>query len=245
MGIRRKLRDYVGSQRYARRAALPPLHYAGLKIPVGGAHITRELWDQIRSGEYESPEILAVSKLIQAGDTVLELGAGIGVVSAVAAQSKPGIRIEAYEANPNLIPAIEDLHKINGIGGITVHNEILLPNPSQSSHKFNLHHHFTEGSINDTVPTVASVIVPVRDFNQVMSDLRPDVFICDIEGAEEQLFVDIDLSSLRVIVLEIHPHLISAKVITSIDAQCAKAGLFPNKLYSTAQVVAYERRRAV
>lgn len=143
-----------------------------------------------------------------------------------------------------LVPAIQELHALNDIDGITVHNEILMPDPQQSSYKFNLHHHFTEGSINSTVPTVASVDIAARDFNQVMADLRPTVFICDIEGAEEDLFVGIDLSSLRVIVLEIHPHLISAQVIANIDSLCAKYALFANPHYSTAQVIAYERQAA-
>jgi len=226
---------------YRTRSMWPPLKFNGLLVPVAGDHISLQIWKTLWKQCYEGPEILAVNQLVKPGDKILEMGSGIGVVSAIASKISPDIQIEAYEANPSLIKFIQHLHKLNDIENVHVNNAILLPTNKETSRKLNLRTHFTESSILDAIESEQSVEIPVKDFRKVLKDFRPDVLICDIEGGEEELFNGIDLSGFRAIILEIHPHLISRKTIKRIYNLCAHSNLYPCIEYSGAQVVAFER----
>ncbi|PIE15648.1 MAG: hypothetical protein CSA68_06410 [Rhodobacterales bacterium] len=226
---------------YRARALRPYLGFKGLKVPVTGAHVTRPVWKHLWKGDYEAPEILALQNLVRDGDVILEMGSGMGVVSAVASRLAENVHIEAYEANPTLIERIKDLHQINKIDNITVHNAILLPTSDETSRHLNLHENFTESSIVEGINSQSSVEVPVKDFRQVLQDVKPTVFMCDIEGGEEELFQGIDLSGIRAVILELHPKVISRAAIKAIYDTCARAGLYPRIEWSTEQVVAFER----
>lgn len=219
----------------------PPLKFNDLLVPVDGDHISLQIWKTLWKQCYEAPEVLAVEKLVKPGDKILELGTGIGVVSAIASKISPDIKIEAYEANPSLIKFIQRLHELNNITNIKINNAILLPADKESTRKLNLHTHFTESSIMDTIKSEQSVDIPVKDFRKILREFGPDVLICDIEGGEEELFNDIDLTGLRAIILEVHPHMISRGAIKRIYDLCARADLYPCVEYSSGQVIAFSR----
>lgn len=226
---------------YRARAFRPMLEFRGLKVPVAGDHVSRTVWKHIRKGGYERPEIDALSALVRPGDRILELGTGMGIVSGVVARQHPDVSIEAYEANPALIEPILELHELNGIKNVRVHNAILLPTGDTTPMRFNLHSNFTESSISDAISSEASIDVPVRDFRTILAEFRPDILVCDIEGAEEHVFDGVDLGGLRAVVIELHPHLISRDATERIYDTCAEAGLAPSDAHSSHQVVAFER----
>ena len=229
---------------YKARGLRPVLHFRGLKVPVTGPHISRSVWKHLWKGGYEAPEIFALQKLLKYGDKVLELGTGMGVISSFAAKLHPDIEVEAYEANPALIEPIRKLHKMNGIANVNINNAILLPTESETFRKFNLHKNFTESSIKDEISSTNSVDVPVQDFRAVLNKIRPDVFVCDIEGGEEELFVGVDLTGIRAVVLELHPEIVSRPAIKMIFDVCAHAGLYPRIEYSSERVVAFKKVEA-
>lgn len=226
---------------YSARRLWPVLSFRGLKVPVTGAHVSRPVWKHVWRGDYEAPELDALRALLRPTDRVLELGTGMGLVSGVVAKEFPAIHVYAFEANPSLIPVIEALHKRNEIANVTLRNEVLLPNPREASIRFNLHRNFTESSLSDRIESQSAVDVPVRDINAVVAEVRPDVFVCDIEGAEAQVFDGLDLAGLRVVVIELHPHLLKRAEIKLIYDTCAKAGLYPRVEHSDLTVVAFER----
>ncbi len=53
-----------------------------------------------------------------------------------------------------------------------------------------------------------AVEVPAVRLDDLLAEIRPSVLICDVEGAETQLFDDVDLSSVQTVVVEVHPKLI-------------------------------------
>ncbi|WP_322867192.1 FkbM family methyltransferase [Aquicoccus sp. G2-2] len=219
----------------------PVLNFRGIKVPVAGDHISRTLWKHIWKGGYEGPEIEALSSLIRPGDRILELGTGMGLVSGVAANLHPDVKIEAYEANPALIPAIHKLHELNGITNINVNNAILLPTDDTTPIRFNLHENFTMSSIKNTIDSSGYVEVERRDFRKVLSEFRPDILACDIEGGEEELFTGVTLQGLRSLIIEFHPKLISRSAVKRIYDLCADAGLYPRIELSSLQVVAFDK----
>ncbi|OYX18252.1 MAG: hypothetical protein B7Z04_12800 [Rhodobacterales bacterium 32-66-9] len=223
------------------RKVVRELRYRSLRIPVVSPPISRKIFQQLWRGNYENPEISAILNLLRDGDRVLELGSGLGIVSSLTSRARPGIVVRSYEGNPDLLPFIAQVHAMNEIRNVDVRNEILLPNPSSSTIEFLTHRSFAESSIMSHGAVTRRVQVPCLDINTVLSEFRPDVFVCDIEGGEELLFDGIELNGVRVVVIELHPAAISRIATKRLFDTCASAGLYPRVEFSSAHVVAFER----
>lgn len=229
---------------YACRSLWPELDYRGLKVRATGPHVTKPVWKGLWRGDYEGPEILALSGLMRPGDRVLELGAGMGVVSGVLAKQMPESRFTSYEANPALVPVINDLHRRNGITNVELRSAIVAPVAGGETRQFRLHQHFTESSLVAETADAGVVEVPVHDPLNVMAELRPDVLLCDIEGGEAELIPALPMAGLRAVVIELHPHILSRLQMKRIFEAFLNAGLVPVVERSTATVVAFERVEA-
>lgn len=226
--------------RRLRARTMSTVPYRGLDVPITGPHIIKNIIDELMAGRYELPEIEALSRLMRPGDRVLEVGVGLGVVSGLAAKAVPDAQIECFEANPELIDPIRELHALNGLTNITLHNAILVRGPGGESRDFHLHRSFAEGSLIQTSGTVRTVQVPTVSFEEKLAGFAPDILVVDIEGGEDELLSGLDLSGLRALVLELHPAVISRAAEARIHAACLAAGLYPRVELCSANVVAFE-----
>lgn len=215
--------------------------YEGIEVPLDSALITDAILDTLWKGVYEQPEILALSGLMRPGDTVLELGAGMGLVSGVMAKRHPQSRFLSYEANPALAPVIAALHQRNGISNVQLRSALVAPTDQGSTRRFRIHRHFTESSLVADSADQGFVEVPVDDPAVAMADLRPDLLLCDIEGGEEELIPVLPMAGLRAAVIELHPNIVSRAGMARIFAAFHDAGLVPVVELSSATVVAFER----
>ncbi len=231
----------TASLTFAFRRFWPTLPFHGLTVPMQGPHISKPVWKHVWRGDYEWPELRALAALMQPQDRVLELGLGMGLVSGVMARRHPAARFTSYEANPALHPRIAELHQANGITNVEVRSAILAPLSAGATRRFRIHRHFTESSLVAASADVAEVEVPVHDPAAVMSELRPDLLICDIEGAEEELIPALPLSGLRAAVIELHPQIVSRAGMARIFRSFLDAGLVPVVEQSFETVVAFER----
>ncbi|GGE25723.1 methyltransferase, FkbM family [Gemmobacter megaterium] len=217
------------------------LHFHGLQVPVQGAHVSKPVWKHIWRGDYEWPELRALSALMRPEDRVLELGLGMGLVSGVMARRHPGARFTSYEANPALPEAIARLHRTNGITNVEVRSAVVAPLDQGATRSFRLHRHFTESSLVAGAADLEAVEVPVHDPAAVFAEVRPDLLVCDIEGAEEELIPVLPLAGLRAAVIELHPHIVSRAGMARIFGAFLGAGLVPVVEQSFETVVAFER----
>lgn len=217
------------------------VNYRGLSVPVTCDHMPLPIYIQISEDAYEHPELLAAQGLIRHNDRVLEMGTGLGIVSGLISRMASGVIVQSYEANPNLLRHISDLHQGNNITNVYVTNAILEPNPSCETRSFHIHKYFAEGSIYQSEFSETIIEVPVIDLNAVVRDFKPTLMICDIEGAEEVVIPGCDLSTLRGIVIELHPRVMSRVGVKHIYDALISAGLYPNIELSSEQVIAFER----
>jgi FkbM family methyltransferase len=215
--------------------------YMGLRVPVSRAHVPAPIVGQLLRNDYERPEIRAALSLVRPGDRVLELGVGLGVVGALVARSHESVRLTSFEANPSLIPYIKDLHAINGVTSIDLQNRILLHRPDRPSVPFHVNRYFPEGSLIPSEGTVAQVEVMTADFDEVVRDVNPTVLVCDIEGGEAELLAPADLSSFRALIVEMHPHQVSAERLTAIVRAALDAGLLLRLDLLSGTVLSFER----
>lgn len=163
------------------------------------------VWRAIRSGRYETAELRAGLGALRAGDRLLELGGGLGIVGAVLASGTEVARILSVEADPRLIPHMRRLHADNGIANIDVLNCVPTASPRDGA-LFYVRRDFWRSSLDPaTGPWVQAVRVPTRTLGSLLGDFRPTVVMADIEGGEAGLFgAPQDFSGVRAVVMELH-----------------------------------------
>jgi FkbM family methyltransferase len=218
----------------------------GLLFPDDRTVLGRKVRRLLRARDYETKEYEAVRALVGPEDTVMELGAGIGFMSTVAARLCKVRAVTAYEANPALIPYIRAVHAANGVTDrVTVRNALLAGaagDPVDFYVRKNLLASSMEPMQGDRDGGVVSTAsVPVEDINAALRDIAPSILICDIEGAEADLLPRADLSGLRAAIVELHPQWIGQTGVQAVFDSMHRAGLtyFPKR--SNAKVVTFRK----
>lgn len=217
--------------------------YLGIKVPespfLNDTRIRR-----INAGRYEGQEVKGALAVVTKEDRVCELGAGIGVVGAVIAHNAKPIAMRSFEANPALIPHIQELYAINHLEEqITVTNEVLLAGPNRHDHvEFHIRNGFLGSSfIKSDRSTKHSVSVPTKDFEAFRLSFEPSVLIMDIEGAELELLEHANLEGIRAIVVEFHPGAYGIAGMRHCKSILKTAGFARNDDVSTRTVWTCER----
>lgn len=224
-------------------AAAASFQARGVKIPFDRAIIAQKLKRALRRNRYEAKEINAALRCVTAGDTVLELGGGLGYVASVLALKRAPKAIHSFEANPHLIAFQRQLHALNGIDTITAHNALLAPRKGKPQ-RFFVREDFLASSLLEEVPgkPVRSVeTIEVRGLNATFNALKPDVFICDIEGAEAALLPHLKYTGLRAAIIELHPQWIGAAGVRAVFEAMHAAGLSYFPRWSDQKVVCFRK----
>lgn len=178
----------------------------GVRVPASRYLHARRI-ARINAAHYEGQEIAGALHVVGQTDTVLEIGAGIGLVGAVIARNAGPVSVYAFEANPELIPEIEALYALNGLEDrIGVRNAVLVSAPERpETVPFHLRNSYLGSSLTDEGRARRTVQVETADFAAVCAEIAPSVLVMDIEGGELDLLRHADLSGFRAVVLEFHP----------------------------------------
>lgn len=173
--------------------------------------------------ECEAPEISAALQVVTPGDTVLELGSGLGLVGSVVAVNAAPKRIYAFETNPHLLPYARALYDANGLADVvTVENRVLTCDPNAAD---TLTCTVDKVSVSKTPQdTKQQVDVETGDFNGFCAYARPNVLIMNIEGREADLIRNGDLSGFRAIVIEFHPDIYGLDEMQQLKTHLASQG---------------------
>ncbi len=197
---------------------------SGIVIPFIPSIITPPIERQMRLDRYEGGESATLGAILRPGDRVLELGGGLGLVSTIAART-PGIgRIITVEANPELVPVIRETHRLNGVHGVELRNGIATAEDGRDA-TFYLHRDFWASSMTPKRHRhLRRVRVPRLSLHRLILELDPTVIVCDIEGGEQGLFADADLSRVRAMVMELHPKVYGREGMAEVLAPLAEQG---------------------
>ena len=223
--------------------SLPAANCLGVDVPMS-PFLNPKRIKRINEAGYEGQEIKAALHLVKEGDIVLELGAGIGVVSGVIAHNCKPKKIVSYEANPNLIPHIKELHKINKLTRVnSVRNKVLISDPNApATMPFFVHKSYLGSTlVGEAINSANTVDIKVDKFNTVVKELKPNVLVMDIEGGELDLLRHADLSGFRSIIIEYHPKIYGVAAMRECKNYLRQAGILPVQDFSTRRVWAATR----
>lgn len=216
----------------------------GMRFPYDERVITPKRRRLLRNNDYELKETEAVISQIKRSDTVIELGAGMGYMSTLMARKLKVAHVHAFEANPAMIPYIRKVHAANEITNATVHNALL--GEEEGEVTFYVRGDFVASSMEDNLGdrhggVIARETVPVRPMNTVMAELSPTALVCDIEGAEAHVIPAMDLSGLRIAILELHPQTFGKEGTAKVFDAMHAAGMIYFPRTSNAKVVTFRR----
>jgi FkbM family methyltransferase len=183
-------------------ANLEPLqHPAGVVLPFDGpadaALIIPEIRSEVRSGAYCAELLRQLPEAVAPGDRVLVIGAGLGVASTVVARTEGVDRVIAVEANTSLIPYLNRVHALNGVGEIEVVNAVLAEGKKGRVPFFARRDLRTSSLLPHDRSWQQVVMVPFMDLNLILTEERISLVICDIPVASARLLAEAELAAVE------------------------------------------------
>ena len=231
----RKLSNWLVYQyRVARHSVIT---IEGIRIRIG-RHMSRKVERALSKGSYEQEELRLIGAVLSRGDVVLEVGAGLGLVSAYCAKRIGSTRVFAYEADPDLEPCIRETYRLNGVeptlemcaigaqsGRVTLYRDKHLVSTSVVRRRVGSH----------------PVEVPGKALNHVVEKVRPTLLVIDAEGAERELFEGAELPGVRRIVLELHARVIGKDGTARVRSQLSSLGFEVDQRFSSPEHLVLQR----
>ncbi|HEY6159007.1 MAG TPA: FkbM family methyltransferase [Gemmatimonadales bacterium] len=214
----RKVRKWLAYQYRVRRR--PVVTVAGVQIRVG-RHMSPAVERTVSRGLYEQDELRLIGQLLAPDDIVLEVGAGLGLVSAYCARRLGSSRVFAYEANPDLEACIRETYALNQVQPAL---EMCAVGADAGTVTLYRDRHLWASSVVRQSGRVRPVEVPVKPLSDIVQRVRPTLLIIDVEGAEQELFDHAHLPSVTRIVLEVHEHVIGAAGARHVRSALAAMG---------------------
>ncbi|MCL1471483.1 FkbM family methyltransferase [Argonema antarcticum] len=192
----------------------------------------------IYRGHYEADEMKIVKSHLFPNDIVMEIGAGIGLISSYCAKKIGSERVFTYEANPELETHIRETYKLNSVFPTL---EICLVGDRPGEETFYIEKNFWSSSITPWNQNARSVKVPVKSFNEEVRRINPSFLIMDVEGGEYDILKNADFYNIQKLAIELHEKLIGSEKVQFVKAKLDEAGFQVNKNFYGRQKVGLEQ----
>lgn len=236
-------RDAFGRYpRFWRRRLTRPdvVELHGIQLAIG-PKVSREVRHQIYSERYERGEVRCLLAHLEPDDVVLEAGAGMGLLSALAARRIGSERVFTYEADPELLPVIADTHRRNGVAPTVTHGML---GDGDGEETFYLEPDLVSSSTHARSAAARAVQVPRLDVGSELRRVRPTLMVMDIEGGERELVPLIDWGTIRKLVVELHPKVLGEGGLASVVARIEGAGFVLDRRVSSTRKRYFARASA-
>jgi FkbM family methyltransferase len=182
------------------------LNVHGIRVPITSEEVSPIIWQALENQSYEAKEARSVFKAVKPGDRVLELGAGIGIITATIA-SIPDVTVWAFEANPATAALAERVIAANEIHNVVLTQGILTAGQPRS-HVFYVRQDLWMSSMDEAQgPYQSCIELPSANIDDFITAHAINVLVMDIEGAERDLLSNADLPGIERVFLELHDHL--------------------------------------
>jgi FkbM family methyltransferase len=228
--------------RYQYRKLVRPrvITNGGVKFDLGPAAKTRYARSFYRDA-HERDEREIIDRQLASTDTVLELGAGLGLVTILCCQRIGSSRVHAFEANQQLEPALRRNFELNGVAPRL---DLRMVSLKAGPQDFYVSERFILSSTNPAAAEGGARRTQVDSIplTDVLARVRPTFLIVDIEGGELDLADPrVDLCGVRKLCIEMHPHIIGNEGVSRIIATLHQRGFALQLGESRGQVLYFER----
>lgn len=223
---------------------------AGARVDVGSVSLALEdpripekTGEAMLRGRYEFKEREIARRMLVPGDRVIELGAGMGVVSLTIARLVGAEAIQSFEANPVIIELARENAAANGLA-VTFRHAIASPRvvADVTPHiDFFVLSSFEASSTRQINPNQKAVKVPTTALEDEIAQHRANVLVFDIEGFETEIVEKTDLSGIEKVVFEIHPKIIGMQTCVALIERLEEQGLILRRDLAFGDVLAFER----
>ena len=215
----------------------PIITIEGVQIRIG-RHMSRRVERALSRGGYVRQELQLIGALLTVDDVVLDVGAGLGLVSTYCAKRVGSNRVFAFEADPDLEPCIRETYELNRVeptldmcavgaraGRVTIYRD----------------KHLVSSSVGRRRGGTRPVEVPGKALNYLVQRFQPTLLIIDAEGAERELFAGAELPTVSRIVLELHDRVIGTQGTDRVRATLTKLGFREDRGLSTSEHLVLRR----
>lgn len=160
--------------------------------------LSANMAEVMRVGRYEAREAYWLLTILGPSDRVLELGAGCGYLSTLAAKRLEPGAVLALEADPALVDACRATYAANGVDARVVHGAIC------GSPLGYLQRAPDFWSSRVESAAIGAIEVPGFKLAELAREHQPTVLVVDIEGGERHLLDERIPSTVRTILIETH-----------------------------------------
>ena len=224
-----------------REEALPPygtvLDIDGIKIKLD-EHLSPLQVRKLARGRHTRHERELILGELRPDDIVMELGGGIGMLSASIALKIGGEHVHSYEANPTLEPLIRENYRLNNV---EPHLKMCMLGREVGQRTFHVSRHFSRSNAYQGGEESRPYTVPVEPLNDELARVKPTVLIFDIQGGEGELLEFADLSSVRLLLVEMHPDILGVGRVNRMRRDLREGGF--QEIRQVGQSFLYRRDR--
>ena len=181
-----------------------------------------------------------IESRLKSSDKVLELGTGIGFISAYCAKILGNDNIYTYEANPFMEHVIREMYDKNNVDPKF---EIALVGDKNSGNEFVAQNDFLSSSQKAARKDGKKISVPLLNLNAIIQKYVPSYLVMDIEGNELEVFSVIDFKSIFKVQFELHPSLLTHDEIDFIFRKLADNHFVKDEIVSTEKNYYFERKK--
>ncbi len=200
----------------------------GITLRIPEAQLSPALTKALEQGRYEGGESKALLRHLKRGDRVLDLGAGAGFLSSLAARVVGGENVTAVEASPEMLPVLRRNLNLNEAGEARVlHGAVVADDHPQAVVRFEVAEAFWASRIggDEAGGGKARLIeVPALKFRALVDEVQPSVLVMDIEGGELDICQLDWPACLRLVIMEIHPGLYGPREIKAMFDALSRNG---------------------
>jgi FkbM family methyltransferase len=214
-----------------------------LRLFADAALIPEKTLEALRRGRYEFKEREIARRLLRSGDRVIELGAGMGVVSLTMANLIGAEAVRSFEANPRIVELARRNAAINGLP-VTFCNQIAAPRAQAietPSIDFYVLNSFEASSTRQGNPSQKAVSIPATPLEDEIAAHCANVLVFDIEGFETEIVGKADLSGIERLMFEIHPKILGMDTCLGLIAALEAQGLTLRRDLAFGDVLAFDR----
>jgi FkbM family methyltransferase len=180
-------------------------HPAGVEFsfdePSGADLIIPEIRRAVCDGTYDANLIHRLPDVVLAGDRVLVIGAGLGVISTLVAKTKGVSRVIAVEPDISLIPHLNRVHALNGVPWVETINAVLDTGSKGRVGFFARRDIRASSPVPHDSPWERAMMVPSMDLDLILTDERINLVICEAPIASEQLLKCVEHGSVERILI--------------------------------------------